>query len=57
MKKKIPWGVITNKMRDLSEILLAHTKIADQCAVLVAADDVDEPKPSPLPLLKACENY
>lgn len=53
-EKNISWGVVTNKLRGLSKILLEHTKIADRCAVLIAAEDVSELKPSPRPLLKAC---
>ncbi len=53
-EKAIPWGVVTNKLRHLAEILLEQTKIIEQCRVLVASDDVDKPKPSPQSLLKAC---
>jgi 2-phosphoglycolate phosphatase len=55
----LPWGIVTNKPRLYTEILLA--RLADQlpilahCAVVVCPDDVKRTKPFPDPLFLAAE--
>ena len=51
----IPWGVVTNKPRTLSEKLLTAIGLAERCAVLVCGDDVAHPKPDPEPLYLAAK--
>jgi len=51
---RIPWGVVTNKPRYLSERLLQGLNLDQRCAVLVCPDDVSERKPHPEGLLLAC---
>lgn len=52
-KKSIPWGIVTNKPRGLSELLLQALNLTESCAVLVCPDDVTHPKPNPEPMLLA----
>lgn len=54
-KKAIVWGIVTNKPRHLTEILLDKMSLADRCSVLVCPDDVKNTKPDPEPLFLACQ--
>ena len=45
--QKIPWGIITNKPRKFSEELLIKLNLTTRCSLLLCADDVAHPKPSP----------
>jgi phosphoglycolate phosphatase len=58
-QRSIPWGIVTNKPRLYTEILLerlAHTfPILAHCSVLVCPDDVERTKPFPDPLLLAAK--
>lgn len=58
-QKSIPWGIVTNKPRLYTEILLERIThrlpILKQCSVLVCPDDVERTKPFPDPLLLAAE--
>ena len=49
------WGVVTNKMGSLTEPLLEQIGLLDRLHVLVSGDTIAEKKPSPRPLLHACE--
>lgn len=53
----LPWGIVTNKPRLYTEILLERltTKlpILESCSVLVCPDDVEKTKPFPDPLFLA----
>ena len=51
-ENKIPWGIITNKPRKYSELLLAQIDWPDQVApqVLVTPCDVTNPKPDAEPM-------
>jgi 2-phosphoglycolate phosphatase len=51
----IPWGIVTNKPRLYTELLLQRTELAQTCKVLVCADDLKKAKPDPEGILKACE--
>lgn len=51
----IAWGIVTNKPRYLSEILLDKLNLTHRCAVLVCPDDVKNTKPDPEPLFLACD--
>lgn len=56
-QRSIPWGIVTNKPRLYTELLLE--RLADQlpilehCSVVVCPDDVKRTKPFPDPLLLA----
>ena len=52
---KIPWGVVTNKAALYAEKLLAELNVLTNCGVLVCPDHVQNRKPSPEPILLACE--
>ncbi|MEO0444356.1 MAG: HAD-IA family hydrolase [Pseudomonadota bacterium] len=51
----INWGIITNKPLRFSEPLVKDLNLASPPAVLICPDHVTHTKPSPEPLLLACE--
>ena len=51
----VPWGIVTNKPRYLSEQLLKVMDLEKRCSVLVCPDDVSRPKPDPEPMYLALE--
>ena len=53
-EQNIPWGIITNKPRKYSELLLTKLGLMNNLATLVCADDVTNAKPNKEPMLKAC---
>ncbi|SDC18932.1 HAD family hydrolase [Acinetobacter boissieri] len=55
-EKKIPWGIVTNKPRYLSERLLKALHLDQRCAVLVCPEDVKNTKPDPEPMFLAAQN-
>lgn len=52
-QRGIPWGIVTNKPRNLSESLLKALQLDTRCAVLVCPDDVTRTKPDAEPMLLA----
>lgn len=58
-QKSLPWGIVTNKPRLYTEILLkrlsARLPILTRCAVVVCPDDVERSKPFPDPLYLAAD--
>ncbi|MDI7740286.1 HAD hydrolase-like protein, partial [Acinetobacter baumannii] len=40
--QQIPWGIVTNKPRGLSESLLEKLNLTERCAVLVCPEDVSK---------------
>lgn len=53
--EKCLWGVVTSKMAALTEPLLKQADLYDRLHVLVSGDTLVDKKPSPAPLLYACE--
>lgn len=53
--KQIPWGIVTNKPRWLSEALLKALNLTERCAVLVCPEDVSKTKPDPEPMYLAAK--
>ncbi len=51
----IPWGIVTNKPRWLSESLLKALNLTERCAVLVCPEDVKNTKPDPEPMYLAAK--
>ena len=51
----IPWGIVTNKPRWLSESLLKALNLTERCAVLVCPEDVINTKPDPEPMYLAAK--
>ncbi|OYD23120.1 HAD family hydrolase [Oceanimonas baumannii] len=49
----IPWGVVTNKPKALTEPLLADLPLFSRCGITVSADTLPRKKPHPAPLLHA----
>lgn len=54
--KGIPWGIVTNKPRWLSEALLNALNLSERCAVLVCPEDVKHTKPDPEPMYLAAKH-
>lgn len=48
--RSIPWGIVTNKPRWLSESLLDALNLTGRCSVLVCPEDVSRAKPDPEPM-------
>jgi 2-phosphoglycolate phosphatase len=51
--QRIPWGVITNKPRWLTEPLLQQLQLFDRAGCVISGDSLPVCKPDPLPLLTA----
>jgi 2-phosphoglycolate phosphatase len=54
-KKKLPWGIVTNKYTHLTEKLLKELNIFDRTACIVCGDTLPECKPHPAPLIHAAK--
>jgi len=52
-QQNIPWGIVTNKPRLYTELILDRTKLNLNCKVLVCADDLSKAKPDPEGIIKA----
>ncbi|KAB2926575.1 MAG: HAD-IA family hydrolase [Dechloromonas sp.] len=52
---RIAWGVVTNKRRRFTEPLTIRLGLSPRTQCIVSGDSTAEAKPSPLPLLHACE--
>ncbi|HSG03522.1 MAG TPA: HAD-IA family hydrolase [Marinobacterium sp.] len=53
--RSLPWGIVTNKPRYLSERVLESLELSERCAVLICPEDVSQSKPSPEGLLLAAK--
>lgn len=51
----IPWGIVTNKRERFTLPLVAALGLSERTACVVSGDTTAAPKPSPLPILYACE--
>lgn len=51
----VPWGIVTNKPRRMTEPLLEKLGLRERIACTVSGDTLTERKPHPAPLLHACE--
>lgn len=51
----IGWGIVTNKRTRFTEPLVAALGLAHRTICVVSGDTTAQPKPSPLPILHACE--
>lgn len=49
------WGIVTNKRARFTKPLVAALGLAHRAATVVSGDTTSESKPSPLPLLHACQ--
>jgi N-acetyl-D-muramate 6-phosphate phosphatase len=54
-QKGVRWGIVTNKPRLYTELLLERTGLGQKCAVLICADDLKRSKPDPEGILNACQ--
>ena len=51
----IKWGIVTNKMTDLTELLLEKLKLNHRSCCTVCGDTLSVCKPNPAPLFHACK--
>ncbi len=54
-EKKIPWGIVTNKLTIHTHETLALIQLPSQPGVIVCGDTLKVAKPNPEPLLHACK--
>jgi len=52
-QNNIPWGIITNKPRIYTDILLSRLELDTRSAITLCPDDVKKPKPDPEVMLLA----
>lgn len=50
----IPWGIVTNKITQHTQLLLAALKIDHRPACVICGDTLSTSKPNPEPILHAC---
>jgi N-acetyl-D-muramate 6-phosphate phosphatase len=55
-KKKLYWGIVTNKSRVLTEKILKFYGFINHADILICGDDGFTPKPSPEMLISACNS-
>lgn len=53
--RKLGWGIVTNKRRRYTDPLVALLQLAQRTPCVVSGDTTAAAKPSPLPVLHACE--
>jgi phosphoglycolate phosphatase len=53
VKKKLPWGVVTNKSKRFAEPLTRQMPLFASCAVVISGDTTPHAKPHPEPLFEA----
>lgn len=53
--QNIPWGIVTNKPRRFTEILLDKLALSSRSAITLCPDDVVKAKPDPESLFLACD--
>lgn len=51
----LPWGIVTNKRSRFTGPVMAGLGLSTRAACQVSGDTTPEPKPSPLPILHACQ--
>jgi len=51
----LPWGIVTNKPRFYTTLLLEALGLDERCGVVVCPDDVSRTKPDPESLFRAAE--
>lgn len=52
--RRIPWGIVTNKVGWLAAPVVRHLGLETRSRVLVAGDTLAQKKPDPAPVLHAC---
>ena len=55
IKNDIPWGIITNKPSQLTEKVIEAFPLLQEAKICLSGDSLPNPKPSPEPLLHACQ--
>ena|SRR3990167_6887569 len=53
--KKLPWGIVTNKLEGMAVDLIERFHLSSHCQVLVGGDTLSTCKPDPAPLLYAAK--
>ncbi|MDR2186485.1 MAG: phosphoglycolate phosphatase [Azonexus sp.] len=53
--RQLPWGIVTNKYRRFTDPLAIQLGLSPRTPCIVSGDTTAAAKPSPLPLLHACQ--
>ncbi len=53
-EKRIPWGIVTNKITTLTLPILKSSGLLEKAACVVCGDTLHQSKPHPAPVLHAC---
>ena len=53
-KQQIPWGIVTNKPWRYTQAVLSQLNLINQAATVICPDHVNQPKPDPEGMHKAC---
>lgn len=54
-QQQIPWGIVTNKPKKYTALLLDKLKLSSRCGAVICPDHVTQRKPDPEPILLACQ--
>jgi phosphoglycolate phosphatase len=53
-RRRIPWGIVTNKLSRFTEPLLVAFGLTERAGAVISGDTTTRRKPDPLPLKEAC---
>ena len=53
-RRSLPWGVVTNKPKRFSDVVMRSAGLAQRSACLICGDSLERAKPWPDPLFAAC---
>jgi HAD superfamily hydrolase (TIGR01549 family) len=53
-QQQIPWGIVTNKPWRYTQAVLSQLNLINQAATVICPDHVNQPKPDPEGMHKAC---
>lgn len=54
-QQHIPWGIVTNKLRALTEAVIEHLPPLANHSGLICKDDLNTCKPDPYPIIRCCQ--
>ncbi|HET8706419.1 MAG TPA: HAD family hydrolase, partial [Pseudomonadales bacterium] len=53
--RNIAWGIVTNKPSQYTDAIIQQLNLQHRCRVAICPDQVQNKKPHPEPILKACK--
>ncbi len=54
-QRHIPWGIVTNKLKRHTHVILERLQLSHRPACIVCGDTLSKSKPDPAPIRYACE--